>query len=212
MKNRPYFKIYSFIIFFFTLWIIRQFLYIEVDTHLEGLIKVLCGIIIKIIIWIGFTCFYLKCIYKTNPFQFFKLKISKKGIIFAFIFAFALLALNIIRNLLFNDYVFLSSFSIKGFMTAVIFAPIIEELVFRGFILEKLSRIHSFLFANFITSILFMCIHFPGWIIWGDGFSYENALSIFAVSLIWGYLYKKTNSLWTSITAHALNNLISMFI
>jgi membrane protease YdiL (CAAX protease family) len=84
----------------------------------------------------------------------------------------------------------------------VIAAPIFEELLFRGFLLEGLrhSQLGN-LGAIIITSVLWAVIHLQ----------YEafEVISIFLVGLILGYARIKTNSLYTTIIMHAFMNLVA---
>uniref|UniRef100_UPI00046EEB8B CPBP family intramembrane glutamic endopeptidase n=1 Tax=Paenibacillus sp. 1-18 TaxID=1333846 RepID=UPI00046EEB8B len=61
-----------------------------------------------------------------------------------------------------------------------------EEVVFRGFIMNKL-RDHRVKGYNFIQAILFMGIHFPIGII--SGYSLLNYVTIFLVGYILGFIY-----------------------
>ena len=94
-----------------------------------------------------------------------------------------------------------------------------EEIVFRGYILNKwinglsasaVDKSDSFWSANMYTSIFFVLIHFPIWLRTGQ-MVFPNVIgsmaNIFLLSLLFGYLYKKTNSLWTVIIIHASYNL-----
>jgi uncharacterized protein len=58
----------------------------------------------------------------------------------------------------FNIY-FEASKWIKG-VTLVGFT---EEILFRGFFLKKIASFLKFGFANTFTAVLFLLIHFPGW-------------------------------------------------
>lgn len=88
---------------------------------------------------------------------------------------------------------------------------ITEEIVFRGFILKKLMDSFKFWKANTITSLLFVSIHFPIWIHKGL-FLFPDILitsiNIFVLSAIFGYIYKKTSSLWSVIIIHSFYNLL----
>ncbi|WP_442871763.1 lysostaphin resistance A-like protein [Anaerocolumna sp.] len=48
--------------------------------------------------------------------------------------------------------------SIDYFSIAIV-APISEEIIFRGFIMKKLSDKYSFIIANFIQSLIFSILH-----------------------------------------------------
>ncbi len=94
---------------------------------------------------------------------------------------------------------------------AVLVSPILEEILFRGAILPVFKQKYSFITANLITSILFLGLHIPGW--YFQGVLANNlinpmggALSIFLLSLVFGYIAHKSKTSLASIAAHILNN------
>jgi len=100
--------------------------------------------------------------------------------------------------------------SIIRILGAVILAPIVEEFIFRGLILNVLSKrnvnIH---FAIFIQACFFVLLH---------NFTYENSLSSnigIVQSLIdaslFGYAKYHTKSIYTPITMHMTGNFIATF-
>ncbi|HEX5440977.1 MAG TPA: CPBP family intramembrane glutamic endopeptidase, partial [Ktedonobacterales bacterium] len=50
-----------------------------------------------------------------------------------------------------------------AFVNAVIVAPIVEELTFRGAVLGGLSKHYRFAVANTLTALFFLGAHLPGW-------------------------------------------------
>ncbi len=79
---------------------------------------------------------------------------------------------------------------------AVIIAPVIEELMFRGYMYPAMKKFAGPLVSLFFTSLLFGLIH-------------TNAasllpLSVFGVVMV--FLYEKTKTIWTPIIAHAFFN------
>jgi hypothetical protein len=89
-------------------------------------------------------------------------------------------------------------------------APITEEIVFRGFLLEQLRVRLGFPLASLISSILFFTIHIIGWAFSGN-FPSPNQLLLLAVNLIvFGialcYFNCVSGSLFTSILYHWCNN------
>lgn len=205
-------KILAFVFIFFLLWIARQYLYLYVELSFSDYLRAVSSIVIKIIFWILLSFIYSKVVYKENLFRRLEFKNNKKGILYALTFGLLLLSLNLAYNYISKGTLFDFNISLRGFVSAVVFAPIIEEIVFRGLILNKLKLSLPFFWANFLTAILFVLIHFPGWLIWGDGISLETSLSILLVSFIWGYMYKKSNSFLSPVLGHALNNFISMIV
>lgn len=88
--------------------------------------------------------------------------------------------------------------------TVVIAAPVFEELLFRGFLLEGLrhSRLGD-LAAITITAALWASIHLQ--------YEIFEIVSIFVIGLILGYARIKTNSLYIPIIMHAFMNFIATF-
>ncbi|SMC86896.1 CPBP family intramembrane glutamic endopeptidase [Sporomusa malonica] len=97
-------------------------------------------------------------------------------------------------------------------LNSVIAASAVEELFFRGFLLNKLAGSVSFCNANFVVSIMFIVIHIPVWA--ADGIlgwdMLNNAIYIGTLSGIFGYLYYRTQSLWTPVILHATNNYLTL--
>ena len=86
---------------------------------------------------------------------------------------------------------------IFAFLLLVIAAPILEELLFRGIILDGLLKRYSPLTAILISSLLFGLAHLNPW-------SFVNGLIIGIFS---GWVYFKTRSVLPSIIIHASANL-----
>ena len=92
------------------------------------------------------------------------------------------------------------------FICLVVLPPLIEEIVFRGFLFRGLRRFWSPVLAALITSVLFA---FPHSLQGADGTLWNAALDTFALSLVLCYLREKTGSLWAGIGVHALKNLVA---
>ncbi len=93
-------------------------------------------------------------------------------------------------------------------MSIVAFA---EELLFRGFIFQRLRERRSFHRANLLTALLFLGIHFPGWLHmqgphWG---LLPLGAGIFIAGWVFGLVMEVTRSLWPPIVLHLLNNVLS---
>ena len=89
------------------------------------------------------------------------------------------------------------------FVAVVVAAPVVEEVVFRGFLLKGFSEtfmgIHG---AIFVTSVLWAVIHMQ----------YEVAylIVIFVIGLVFGYARVLTNSLYIPMIMHALMNTVAI--
>ncbi len=90
-------------------------------------------------------------------------------------------------------------------------ATLVEEVYFRGFLLNKFWQTRGFWQANLASSSLFALIHFPGWLALGNFSSplvVADALGILVFGMVFGWVMKKTDSLWPAYVLHALNNLL----
>jgi len=85
-------------------------------------------------------------------------------------------------------------------------AGIIEELVFRGYLVNLLSRKYSFWIAGIIPSFLFVIIHI------GAAKSVLNVFQLLVagmlVSIMFLVIYKKTGSIWNASVVHFLWNFL----
>lgn len=93
--------------------------------------------------------------------------------------------------------------SVGLFALAVIFAPLTEELLFRGWIYTSL-RFHWGLWpAILTTSALFALAHYEK--------THVYALAVFPIGLALGAIRERTGSIKACILFHALNNFTAFF-
>jgi membrane protease YdiL (CAAX protease family) len=96
-------------------------------------------------------------------------------------------------------------------LNAVIVAPLVEEIVFRGFYLRKLMlNGRGFWIANAITTGFFVSMHLPGWYFQGKLHATAQLVPIVSLaffSFVMGLVKVSTRSLYATIVIHALNNL-----
>ena len=85
-----------------------------------------------------------------------------------------------------------------SFIAIVIAAPVIEEFIFRGIILDGLLKKYSPTKSILISSILFGIVHLNPW----------QFISAFILGSFSGWVYYRTKKLSLSIIIHSVNNLI----
>jgi len=93
----------------------------------------------------------------------------------------------------------LTPFSLDNITEGLIFAPVFEELVFRGIILAGLLKRYSVKKAIIVSAILFAIPHF-------NPVNFVKVPFIFIESLFWGWLFYKTKSLVFTIALHFAHN------
>ena len=82
-------------------------------------------------------------------------------------------------------------------ISALLLAPIIEELIFRGLILQKVAVKNSINIGLLISAIIFTLMHFR-----------FDVVSLFVAGVLYGILYLKTKQLAAPILCHFFYNLI----
>jgi len=90
-----------------------------------------------------------------------------------------------------------SQTGIFAFLLMVVAAPILEELIFRGIMLDGLLKKYSPVTAILISSLLFGIIHLNPW----------QFLTGLIIGLFSGWVYYRSRSLSLSIIIHATANL-----
>ena len=83
--------------------------------------------------------------------------------------------------------------------TAIVVAPVTEEIIFRGYLYAVFKRFSDRFFAAIVTSLLFAAVHgnVPG------------TLPLFVLAILLTVSYELTGCLWVPIVVHATFNLIS---
>ena len=82
----------------------------------------------------------------------------------------------------------------------LVYAPVVEELVFRGILLQRWAVKWGVRSGVIASSVLFGVLH------------YNNPIGLTLFGLVMGLLYVRTNSLWVPIACHSLNNLAAVGI
>ena len=88
------------------------------------------------------------------------------------------------------------------FLMIVVSAPILEELIFRGIILDGQLNNKSPITAILISSILFAFVHLNPW----------QFISALFLGVLSGWVYYKTRNISLSIIIHATNNFAGFLI
>mgnify|MGYP006284001279 CR=1 FL=1 len=85
-------------------------------------------------------------------------------------------------------------------LAAVIIAPLVEEIFFRGFLFAGMKKRFTWPTAMLISSGLFSLLHL----------SPLAVLPIFLLGLVFAYLYQRSNSIWPAVIIHSLVNSLAV--
>ena len=87
----------------------------------------------------------------------------------------------------------------RGFwslLTLVVMAPLFEEVIFRGVVLESTRARYGVLAAWLISALVFGIAHVHPAV----------AVNALVMGLVLGFIYIRSDSLWSTIILHAINN------
>lgn len=93
---------------------------------------------------------------------------------------------------------FVNSTKVSSFFLIVLVAPVVEELLFRGTLLQKLRVKYGNVAGILISSALFSLIHMN-----------SGMIGHFTIGIFLSIFYLKTQNIWVPIICHALNNLVA---
>lgn len=94
---------------------------------------------------------------------------------------------------------------------AIVFAPIVEELIFRGLVFRSFRQYNIYL-AHFISAFCFGFIHIYQGLFAGDFTQLVYLLSYGGMGFAYSFVYEKRKTIVAPMIVHMLNNLIATII
>jgi membrane protease YdiL (CAAX protease family) len=90
---------------------------------------------------------------------------------------------------------------VQLYLVAVIWAPIVEETMFRGALFSHLRQSHRWLVSAALSSFIFAAVHPQGWAV---------IPLLGSIALVLAGIREWRGSALASMTAHAMNNLVAV--
>jgi membrane protease YdiL (CAAX protease family) len=161
----------------------------------------------KTLIWIIPVFIYLRYVDSVNSLEYLKFKCNlKKGIKWGVLLGIAFIAIELIKYNVTGTKV---NFHMDVYYwIAGVLVGFFEEIPFRGFLQQKIESMTNFWTANVITNVIFLLHHFPKWIQSRYDMILVNGIFVIFLGLIFGFVFKKTKSLWSVVIFHSLADLI----
>lgn len=191
-----------------TVWYLYIYPQLETLKSNYEVLFILLWFIGKTIIWIFPVFIYLKLIGIKDSYDSLKLKNNwLKGIRWGILLSLIWVSLRVILFcFILGDKTI--SFKLESFSwIAALLSGVFEEIPFRGLILQQLNEQIAFWKANIISTLIFLVYHFPTWSVAGFQNLLPSCFIVIFLGLIWGYVFKKTKSIWTTVIFHTLHNL-----
>ena len=210
-----------YVVVFFVVWSLRAIVFIRVDESIESFVwKNVYSNVVKFIIWVVPVFIALR-VSRLRPFTYLKLTtpLNRKGLMIGVVVTLVWFSLVVLGEALFSGRNAGAMLAVKSsewpsILASVFLSPISEEILFRGFFLNRLSESLRFWKSDLIAALLFMLAHWPYWLS-KNGFSLpviKDSVNVFLLGCLFGWLMKKTNSLLPAIGAHIANNFLSGLI
>ncbi len=214
-------KLAIYIVVFFLVWWLRAIVFIGIDQSIESAVwQNIYSNAVKFLIWVVPVFITLR-VSRLQPLKYLRLTtlLNRKGLMIGAVVTLAWFCLVVVGESLVQQRsagTLLTAKSAQwlGILAGVFVSPIWEEILCRGFFLNRLNESMGFWKANVVAGLLFMLAHWPYWIS-KFGFTPEvikNSVNVFLLGCLFGWLMKKTNSLWPAIGAHIANNFLSGLI
>jgi membrane protease YdiL (CAAX protease family) len=203
-------EIFLVVLFVFSAWSLRVGL-VNFETLSDLTLAGVLNEALRAMIFVGPAFLYLKYVEKAPVLAF--LRISRPHANFAWIIPFTgtlFVAWYVLLDRIVGDGMLTDVATAVVLFTILSPATLVEEIFFRGFLLNEFWQTMGVWRANLASSSLFALVHFPGWFALGKAMPIvlTDALGLLVLGMIFGWAMKKTGSLWTAYILHALNNLL----
>ena len=165
---------------------------------------------IRILVWIVPVFLYLRYVDGVDPLRYLKLTDHvRRGIVVAV----ALTLVNFLGTVLrFGlPHPTMDRVTWNSVLGTSLLIGFIEEIPYRGFILQKLNERVDFWLANLISSLLFLAIHLPGWTAL-HMLRADTAVTVFVFGFVMALAFRYSRSLWAPIIAHSANDFLTFVL
>jgi CAAX protease family protein len=174
------------------------------------LVYAIAQLSIRVLLWIVPVWCYLRYVDRVEPLDYLKLREHiGRGLVVAGVLTAVNLAGSVARFGL--PHPTMDRVTWNSMLGTSFLIGFIEEIPYRGFMLQKFADRCDFRVANLITSLLFLAIHLPGWLALGT-LSAGAAVTVFLFSVVMGMALKFSDSLWAPIVAHSANDFLSFVV
>jgi membrane protease YdiL (CAAX protease family) len=174
------------------------------------LLYALVNLSLRLLVWVLPVFVYLRHIDHQDPIEYLKLKQNwRRGVVIGL----ALSLLNFLGSMarFGAPHPSVQSLTWNSVIGTSFLIGFIEEIPYRGFILQKFEERYGFWVAFLLSSLLFLSIHIPGWLSL-HLLKAESAISVFIFGAVMAIVFRYGKSLWGPIIAHSLNDFIAFIV
>lgn len=176
----------------------------------KTLLYAVLNISIRLLVWVAPVLIYLRYVDGVDPFDYLKLT---RRVGRGFVIALALTIVNLLASIARYGvpHPTLERVTWNSVIGTSFLIGFIEEIPYRGFMLQKFAERMDFWLANLITSLLFLAIHLPGWLAL-HMLRADLAITIFIFGVVMAIVFRYADSLWAPIVTHSTNDFLSFVV
>lgn len=170
----------------------------------------LVNIPLRLLVWVLPVFLYLRHIDHVDPIEYLRLRQNwKRGVIIGIVLSLINFFGSMMRFGI--PHPTLQSFDWNSAIGTSFLIGFIEEVPYRGFILQKFEERCGFWIANLLSSLLFLSMHLPGWISL-HLFKVEGVISVFIFGAVMAIIFRYGKTLWGPIITHSTNDFLAFLI
>lgn len=210
-----------FMLTFFAVWSLRATVFTSLDESLSSpLARALYSNSLKLVLWVLPAFAYARWVRRRPPAKYLGLSVWPSARLWltclggtaTFLALVAAFDWGIVGKRLSGQR--LLSLSLIVLVLQYFLSPLLEEVLFRGLLMNDLQHLLSITWAALLTSALFVGIHLPYWLSHGgpSQTTLANSIGVFLFSVLACWLFAKSSSLWPPTVAHIGNNLLASLL
>lgn len=164
----------------------------------------------RVTVWVVPVWLYLRYVDRVDPIEYLKLRRHvRRGLLYALV----LTMINVVGMIArFGvPHLAMERVTWNSILGTSLLVGFIEEIPYRGFMLQKFAERLNFWLANLITSLLFLAIHLPGWIALHT-LHIATSATIFVFGVVMAAVFRWSDSLWAPIASHSANDFLSFVL
>lgn len=220
-SRSPAVQLSLFIAVFFAVWSVRATLLTAIDEQIRSpFYLAIYSNLVKFLIWVVSAAFFVSRFRAAAPIAYLGVSAFPRARtwLLSFVVITTYLAVIVFVETVAGSKQFSASAVISLplalFLLQFCITPILEEVLFRGFVLKELLALLPSVTAILISSLLFALIHLPYWLSHAGATPAVllNFGGVFVFGLLAGWLYARSVSIWPSVLAHMANNLLAVML
>lgn len=221
-QRRRSLQLSLYLVAFFFLWTLRVTLFYAVDESITSpILRAVYSNLLRLVVWVLPAAAFIYVLRSASPTKYLGLGVWPNrrnwlvciSVTIAYLLAVALYKITIRQRCFSTAILHSLPAPAAAWLVQLLLPPLLEEIFFRGFLMTELLVLMPLYRALAMNSLLFACIHIPYWLTLGTT---PQAIlagggAAFVFSILTGWLFAKTASIWPPTIAHCAANLLPYF-